>query len=77
MFAAISPAGVLVSISKSAKCNAQPSRRAASMRPAPSTTDLLSRSIFATSRPAAFRPRTADSAASAPGRPLNDFALIP
>ena len=77
MFAAISPAGELVSISRSAKCNAQPSRRAASMRPAPSTTDLLSRSIFATSSPAAFRPRTADSAVSAPGRPFNDLALIP
>jgi Phage integrase family len=77
MFAAISPAGVPVSISKSAKCNDQPSRRAASIRPAPSTTDLLKRSIFATSNPAAFPSRTALSAAKAPGRPLIVFALIP
>ena len=48
MFAAISPAGVLVSMSRSAKCSAQPSWRAASISPAPSLTDLLSLSIFAT-----------------------------
>jgi hypothetical protein len=77
MFAAISPAGVPVSISKSAKCNDQPSRRAASIRPAPSSTDLLKRSIFATSNPAAFPSRTALSVAKAPGRPLIVFALIP
>ena len=77
ILAAISPAGVLVSRSRSAKWSAQPSRAARSIRPAPSTTERLNLSILATSNPAALPASTASRAASAAGRPFKDFALMP
>ena len=77
MLAAISPAGVLVSMSRSAKCSAQPSRAARSIKPAPSTTERLNLSILATSRPLALPSRTASRAAKAAGRPFRDLALMP
>ena len=55
----------------------QPSRAARSIKPAPSTTERLNLSILATSTPAALPARTASRAASAAGRPLRDFALMP
>ena len=55
MLAAIAPAGVLVSMSRSAKCSARPLRVARSIRPAPSTIERLNLSIVATSIGAVVR----------------------
>jgi hypothetical protein len=76
MLAAISPAGVLVSMSKSAKWSTHPSRAACSIKPAPSRTERLNRSNLATSRPSARPCRTSLIAANAPGLPFSDFALM-
>ena len=61
-------------MSRSAKCSAQPSRAARSIKPAPSTTERLNLSILATNSPAALPPRTASRAAYGPAQPGDSLA---
>ena len=72
--AAISPPGLLVSMSRSARCSAHPSRLVRSIKPAPSTTERLNLSNLATNSPAAFPPRTASRAAYGPAQPGDSLA---